>query len=226
MSDAVCLSRAFLFFFGALILPSVSRSEGTYPVDYYALGDQFAQYTVKSTDIHHTPLAVKYVRNGQYDIALLELQTIVGERIPNHPRGLMLLVEINRHRPITNVEEYFVRAVELNPQAATSHLIYGIYLQQAGRLEAAVERYKTAVTLAPDDRDAHYNLGLAYVDLKRYEDANTEAQVAYGLGHPLPGLRNKLQKIGAWRPSPVRAAETAPSVSPTTDIGAKAVTAE
>jgi len=38
-----------------------------------------------------------------------------------------------------------------------------------------------------------------YADLKNYPLAREEARQAYKLGYPLPGLRNKLEKLGEWQ---------------------------
>jgi len=40
---------------------------------------------------------------------------------------------------------------------------------------------------------------LLYVELGKPEDALIKAKKAYALGHPLPGLRNKLIKLGVWK---------------------------
>ncbi len=41
-----------------------------------------------------------------------------------------------------------------------------------------------------------YNLGLVLFELGEVDDAETYAVQAYELGYPLPGLRNKLRKVG------------------------------
>jgi hypothetical protein len=44
-----------------------------------------------------------------------------------------------------------------------------------------------------------YNLGLAYVEIKRYPEALEAAHKAYALGFPLPGLRDRLKSVNAWK---------------------------
>jgi Flp pilus assembly protein TadD len=46
--------------------------------------------------------------------------------------------------------------------------------------------------------EIQYNLGLLSVETGDLDDAVVHAQRAYELGHPLPGLRNKLTKLGVW----------------------------
>jgi hypothetical protein len=50
--------------------------------------------------------------------------------------------------------------------------------------------------------NAHYNLGLEYLDQRRLDLANIHAQAAYALGYPLPGLKEKLVRAGQWRELP------------------------
>jgi tetratricopeptide (TPR) repeat protein len=44
--------------------------------------------------------------------------------------------------------------------------------------------------------EVKYNLGLLQIELGDIDAAVESAKQAYALGHPLPGLRNKLQKLG------------------------------
>lgn len=46
--------------------------------------------------------------------------------------------------------------------------------------------------------EIHYNLGLIYLDLGDSDSALASAQAAYKLGYPLPGLKNRLQRLGKW----------------------------
>jgi hypothetical protein len=49
--------------------------------------------------------------------------------------------------------------------------------------------------------------------MKDYDNANKQAQMSYALGAPLPGLREMLKRVGAWKPSPKADADSAPKVS-------------
>lgn len=53
--------------------------------------------------------------------------------------------------------------------------------------------------LPENNLDLTYNLGLLYFDLKDYDNALIQAQKAISLGHPLPGLKNKLQSVKRWK---------------------------
>lgn len=88
-------------------------------------------------------------------------------------------------------------------------MIYGIYLLKLGRSLEAVEHLKKATELAGDSANVHYNLGLAYVELREFDKAVEHAHRAYSLGFELPGLRNKLERAGKWRDAPPPKVENA-----------------
>jgi len=94
---------------------------------------------------------------------------------------------------------YFARGVRFAPDDGAVRVLYGIYLSRNGKKSEAVEQLQAAQELVGDDPNLHYNLGLAYFDLKDYDKALLHAQKAYELGFPLPGLRDKLKKAGKWR---------------------------
>jgi tetratricopeptide (TPR) repeat protein len=158
--------------------------------------------------------------SGQYSTALSEFVFILGE-YPNHPRALLLLAEMcSKSKSINcDVDGLFEKAIDVNPRVAGTYVVRGLYYHRTGRLANAIVSYNQALQLDPDSLNANYNLGLAYLDQKQYARANEVAQHAYALGAPLPGLRNKLQSVGAWHPldaapSPSRD-EAPPAAAPT-----------
>ena len=121
---------------------------------------------------------------------------------PNHHRALYAMSKYQ----LTSVRSptakylsaacYFERGIKFKPTDGIVRLIYGIYLHKSGNSESALVRYQQAEKLAPGSADVQYNLGLLYVDLKQYKKAKTHAVKAYEIGYPLPGLKNKLHKLG------------------------------
>lgn len=105
--------------------------------------------------------------------------------------------------PIDQPPDYlFERATRFAPQDATVHMLYGIHLHRLGELESALVQYKMAEKLQPEAAETHYNMGLLYVAMEDYDPAARHARKAYALGYPLPGLRRKLVKAGAWKEDP------------------------
>jgi len=97
------------------------------------------------------------------------------------------------------VECWFDRALRFRPDDAMVKMLFGVYLLQVGKSKEAVEHLEQARKEERRNANLHYNLGLAYVRLGRYGEALESAHIAYGLGFPLPGLRNQLVKAGKWR---------------------------
>ena len=77
-------------------------------------------------------------------------------------------------------------------------MLYGIYFHKNGDLDEALEKYQKALEIEPGSAEAHYNVGLLHVDRGELESAVGHAQRAYELGYPLHGLKNRLQREGAW----------------------------
>jgi Tfp pilus assembly protein PilF len=135
---------------------------------------------------------------------------------PNHARGLYAMAKYHLREGKERFKDesysmtcWFDRAMRFAPTDGNVPLIYGIYLHRKGSLKEAEQRYQEAVSLAPDSAEAHYNLGLLYVDMKRYDDALVQAHDAYQLGHPLPGLKQKLVSAGHW--ADLQASQTTPA---------------
>lgn len=139
---------------------------------------------------------------------------------PNHYRALMTMSEwsfktrSNRPegQPYT-VECWFERGLRFAPDDPMVKVAYGIHLIKAGRSKDAVRHLEAAIAEDGGNGSAHYNLGLAYAALNQYDKALASAHRAYGLGFPLPGLRDRLKRAGAWREAePAAQVPAAPAV--------------
>jgi tetratricopeptide (TPR) repeat protein len=125
---------------------------------------------------------------------------------PNHHRALTALAKLSIRDKTSRpsgakypVECYFDRAIRFKSDDGTVRMIYGGYLSKTGKPNQAIEQLEIAVKLLPDNAIAHYNLGILYLDKKEYSKAKIHAEKAYALDFPLPGLRNRLKKVGAWK---------------------------
>lgn len=209
-----------LFLLMPLLVFGVEGNKGVY--DYFGPKPAELLWAVES---YHLQQGITKMNDGRLQYAFQDFEFILN-RFPNHPKALALMVEVtNKMGKPGLAERYFAKAIELYPNTAYTYVVYGIHLQKTGKNAAAIDNYKKAIELSPVLPEAHYNLGLAYVTEKRYELANKEANEAYDLGHPLPGLRKKLEQAGAWKPLPKpvveekkdeKKVEEKPSVEPAT----------
>ena len=193
----------------AILATSLARAQGTGSVvgtyDYYAAAasPQTLQ-TLKNVESFHIEPGRDRMKKRNYPGALQDFEFILNY-FPNHPIALALvsdLCDLNWKSPQCDPEPYFERAFQINPKAAQTWAVYGLHLQRIKSNDKAIDAYKRSLALNPASMNAHYNLGLAYVDLKRFDLANQHAQAAYALGYPLPGLKDKLVRAGQWKDLP------------------------
>lgn len=129
---------------------------------------------------------------------------------PNHPRALMAVIKLaekeKTQKPYQmdySVLCWMDRAERFAPNDAMVKMLYGTYLIKQGKSNEGAAKLWEALDLAGDNGNLHYNLGLAYFDLKEYDKSLASAHKAHQLGFQLPGLRNKLEKAGKWVDPPV-----------------------
>jgi tetratricopeptide (TPR) repeat protein len=119
---------------------------------------------------------------------------------PNYYPGLQALVEYGvaggKPHEFLPVECYFWHARAFVPDDVQVVLYHAFYLWKKGDTVGAKAAYEQAVAIDSSSPDAHYNLGLLYVELGDFGRATEHAQIAYAAGYPLPGLRNRLQRAG------------------------------
>lgn len=173
--------------------------------DYYkASATPESAQALRNVETYHIEPGVQRMKQRNYGGALQDFEFILGF-FPNHPKALTLISELcdlNWKAPQCNPEPYFQRAIEINPKASQTYVVYGLHMHRRKSLDRAVDNYKRALELNPASSNAHYNLGLAYFDMKRFELANQHAQAGYALGFPLSGLKDKLTRAGQWKVLP------------------------
>lgn len=171
---------------------------------------------------HFTPEieALKDGKNGPLpgDIHYTLIQFV------NHYRALQAMATWQLTNPCRQDQEcfpadcYFERALAFTPDDPTIYLIWGNYAYRKNEHDRALEIYRRAEALAPENAEVLYNLGLLQVERKDYSSARDYAVKAYGRGHPLPGLRNRLKRAGVKLDpaeiAAVRAAVAAAAQSP------------
>lgn len=179
------------------------------PFDYTDAGERSEKLPI--VEQFHFNADVENLRRGQSSSIMGDLDYTL-RAFPNHHRALNAMARYQLANPTAAVAPYrsadcyFNRAIRWRPGDGTVRMIYGTYLLKRGEREAALQRYQEAVQLLPDSAEAHYNMGLLQVELKRFDRALEHAHKAYALGYPLQGLKNRLKRAGAWREPKVAAA--------------------
>ncbi|RQO58685.1 hypothetical protein DBR47_13440 [Paucibacter sp. KBW04] len=112
------------------------------------------------------------------------------------------------------VECYFERAIRFASDDVIVRIIYSTYLTKKGRNADAVKQLQVSSDLAGDNPFTHFNIGLAYFDLKEYAAALQSAHRALALGFERADLKEKLKSAGQWQePQPVDPAASAASAA-------------
>lgn len=178
------------------------------PKDYRTEG-QAGRVLVESA--HFTP-KVESLRGGHSSITPGGDLNYLLRVFPNHPRGLMAMTKLAQKekvdRPLGSdytVACWFERGERFRPDDANVKILHGFYLLSRGRAQQAVAKLESALQLAGENAGLHYNIGLAYFQMGDYERALQSAHRAYELRFELPGLRNKLMRVGKWRDLPAPA---------------------
>lgn len=228
-SDGTLLPKAAWVRFGTILLAAACLLAGTMamPVsaqtgseigvwDYYVAGSSpDASRALLNLEANHIGPGIERMARRDYVGAVADF-TFILKAFPNHPRVLSMLSEVCDVKwkgPRCDMEGWLQRALDINPSASQTHVIYGLHFQRLGRRGDAIASYERAIELNPRSQNAHYNLALIYIDQKQFDLANLHAQAAYALGHPLPGLRDMLTKAGRWKVLP--ADEVQRAISPT-----------
>lgn len=190
--------------FGAEICGSLNNAYG--PFDYRSDKDK-----LPIVEGAHFTLEVETLKAGKSGSLGGDIDYTL-RAFPNHPRALLAMVRLGDKLKVERVPgaHYTVacfldRAVRFRPDDATVRMIFGTYLAKRKKNELALEHLEVAEKNAIDNANVHYNLGLVYFDLGKYDQALRHAHAAYKLGFDLPGLRTKLEKAGKWKePEPVQ----------------------
>ncbi|MEM7584891.1 MAG: tetratricopeptide repeat protein [Acidobacteriota bacterium] len=106
-------------------------------------------------------------------------------------------------------------------RSAAAHLTRGLHATYNGRLDDALEEYRKALALAPEDPVVHQSLGSAYVASKQLEKALEHYREAVrlapsdpGLAHDLGIVASQLGRLDDARESLEKALELQPGLQP------------
>lgn len=201
----VCCALAFGLFSQISMSQDVpgcgNLANATGPYNYVT---QKSQLGIVET-YHFTP-EVEQLKRGKSSYLYDDLDYTL-RAYPNHHRALQSfdrweLKQLRKNQffksPKYTADCYFKRAVAFAPTDAVVHLLYGIHFAKRDQNSEAEREYLKAIDNNKNLTDAYYNLGLLYVDQKKYTEALEYAKIAYSRGHPLPGLRNRLVEAGQW----------------------------
>ena len=197
-----CIVIALLFISTSVLAKNICGELTPPHPPYKDLSDKAA---VRMVEVHHfTPEVEKLIRGSTGTLGNDIDYTL--HHFPNHPRALMAMSRLSLrdktpkpHGATYSALCYFDRAIRFKPNDALVRSIYSSHLLEIGKPKLALEQLKIAAKIEPENPTTSYNLGLLYFKQKKYDEAMHYAKKAYSLDFPLPGLKNKLIKIGKWK---------------------------
>jgi tetratricopeptide (TPR) repeat protein len=162
---------------------------------------------------HFTPDVEALIRGGKSANSLGSNLDYTLRASPNHHRALAALARLAEREKLPqiagmrySVDCWFERAVRFSPDDTIASLLMVSYLSRTGRTDAALARLQVAAEAAKDNGFTHYNVGLGYLQLKKYDEALQHAHRAVHLGFSGQELKKQLQAVGHWRePTPEKA---------------------
>lgn len=140
-------------------------------------------------------------------------------RFPNHLRALVAMSRLAAKTPglrptdvTLSIECFFERALAIRRSDPIPRILYADFLSRNKQTEPALGQLAQAARLAVDHAGAQYSIGLAYLQMKQYDQALEHAHRARALGDRRDGLQIALTKLGKWREmTPPEPATTPPS---------------
>jgi len=194
--------QGILMFLAALAADCPPYTKGATGGDYYNSEDARGLTVVET---YHFGPQVETLQRGMTGTIGSDLSYTL-DHFPNHPRALASMARLALRSKLPqapgasfSAECYFQRALAFVPDDGATRALFGAYLLSMKRDKEAVEQLQLALEAQQTNAAAWYNLGLAQVRLKDWPSALAAAHKAYGLGFPLPGLRQQLKSAGQWR---------------------------
>ncbi|HET9270587.1 MAG TPA: protein kinase [Vicinamibacterales bacterium] len=140
--------------------------------------------------IAHAKLGVVYGNLGRLDEAKASATRAyeLRDRVSEYER---LYINWNHASRVLNDQAKVLEALQLltasYPRDFAGHNNLGVYYNGRGEFEKALESYRSAMALAPDEPLPHSNAAYVLLFLGRHEDAYKEADIALSL-RPNPSL--------------------------------------
>lgn len=188
--------------------PLTIKSDGP-PFNYYD-PSPVAKERLRLAEGSHFTKSVRMGVAGNAGSLVGDLDFVL-KVFPNHPYALSVMADLqrkpgfSRRHPLRrdvyypSINCYFTRALQIAPSDMNVFLVLAIHQHKLKQYQAAKTSYLQALAIKPDAANVHYNLGLLLLKLGENSAALKHGQAAYSLGYPLPGLREKLQKLGVWQ---------------------------
>ena len=167
----------------------------------------YTQRALLNVETHHfTAQVEQLIRGVTTDAATMgkDVGYVLGV-FPNHHRALLTMMRLSERdgndqprasgRPM---ECWFDRAVRYATDDTVARLLYAMWLRKKGRAEDSLAQTRAAEGIAGDSPLTHFNVGMSYFELGKFEQAVAAAKRAQELGLNKPELVDRLKGVNQW----------------------------
>jgi Tfp pilus assembly protein PilF len=152
------------------------------PIDYYASHDPGTKEYVHLVTMAHTDKIAGWIRGGRISNALADCKYTL-DRVPNHPKGLVLTGMVARlMKNPTLAISYYQKALKLYPQYAVTRAQYGGFLVDIGNAKAGITEIQKAIKMDPNLALGHNLLAKAYLKIGNIDLARQASERARETG--------------------------------------------
>jgi tetratricopeptide (TPR) repeat protein len=184
--------RALVGIAAAIIIVSLSaRARGQ--TSYWKNSETLWNHTLAVTsdnDVAHNNLGFVFLRRGELDKAILELQAALDIRsrsTQTHYNLGAALIQNNmgnafaRKQLLDEAIDHLQEAVRLRPDYADAYFNLGTVLFQQGRIDQAIAQWRKALAIRPTDAEAHRNVASALRRQGNVQEAIAEYEQALNI---------------------------------------------
>jgi len=145
-------------------------------------------------------LAEQYAKAGQKQLAINALAKAI-EAKPTDVEALkdyaFLCLNHDQERLWKEAKRSLEMAIQIRPNDAEILMNYGYTLYLNGETDLAIEHYQQSIRLKPDWDITHYNLGLAYERIRRYNLAKQSFQKVIQINPSSPLSDKSIDRLAA-----------------------------
>lgn len=154
--------------------------------------------------IHFTPAVESNIRGNKSSTPGPDMSYTL-HAFPNHHRALISMVALGEKeqtdKPLGSpyvVECWFKRAIAFRPDDHIVRMIYASFLVKHSRNEEADAQLRLAAQDTEGNAFTYRNIGLIYLDMKKYDEALKFAHKSMSLGLSGGPLQEQLVAAGRW----------------------------
>lgn len=172
------MMKHLIFLAITVALSACASQQGVTPAGGAYQGKDPSQRTTSRSEVAkvRTELAAQYIRERKLDAAQRQLEDAFKADSRYAPAydmmGNLLRSEGSPHN-LKRADEYFKKAISIDPNFTQARNNYGVYLSEQGRHKEAIEQFSIAgATLGYEGRVASLeNLGLTYLKIRDEKSA-------------------------------------------------------